>query len=248
MEQIITMNAITKAESIIANGTRRVKVRYNDGTYSVLRIFKSTTGNICEFKKGSNRTGWHLNFQNIVDINPIIPKKTQADKWKDAWEKVVSRLEKSGLWENVLPNIKLALNMGYDRVKKAADDYWHITYGSDRDVKIKAYLEKYPELSKENDNKELYVNTEVIWFCGSSPKVKKMRFCKYNNEFYLQAIQKAMLNKSKHSASGRFHYDISFEYNPETNRAWYSEEYKGCGNGHYYLALDATHAIYYEKD
>ena len=30
--------------------------------------------------------------------------------------------------------------------------------------------------------------------------------------------------------------------------AWYSEEYRGCGNGHYYLMFDATHAIFYEDD
>jgi hypothetical protein len=30
--------------------------------------------------------------------------------------------------------------------------------------------------------------------------------------------------------------------------AWYSEEYRGCLNGHYYLMFDATHAIFYEDD
>ena len=30
--------------------------------------------------------------------------------------------------------------------------------------------------------------------------------------------------------------------------AWYSEEYRRCGNGHYYLMFDATHAIFYEDD
>ena len=29
---------------------------------------------------------------------------------------------------------------------------------------------------------------------------------------------------------------------------WYSKEFKGCGNGHYYLALDATHTIFVEDD
>ena len=31
-------------------------------------------------------------------------------------------------------------------------------------------------------------------------------------------------------------------------RGFYSEEFKGCGNGHYYLLFDATHAIFYEDD
>ena len=30
--------------------------------------------------------------------------------------------------------------------------------------------------------------------------------------------------------------------------AWLSLEYRNCGNGHYGLLLDATHAIFYEDD
>ena len=32
------------------------------------------------------------------------------------------------------------------------------------------------------------------------------------------------------------------------NYAWYSEEYKGCLNGHYYIALDEKHVWFYEDD
>ena len=31
-------------------------------------------------------------------------------------------------------------------------------------------------------------------------------------------------------------------------RGWYSEEYRDCGNGHYYLLIDAKHAIFSEND
>ena len=47
---------------------------------------------------------------------------------------------------------------------------------------------------------------------------------------------------------GRSSYDVSFSYDPKLQHAWYSEEYKNCGNGHYYLALDETHALFYEDD
>ena len=30
--------------------------------------------------------------------------------------------------------------------------------------------------------------------------------------------------------------------------AWLSNEYRNCGNGHYGLLLDATHAVFYEDD
>lgn len=84
-------------------------------------------------------------------------------------------------------------------------------------------------------------------------KIKKMIFHKSKWQNYITAeklkqIAYAMDNKEKFHTSGRNGYDVSFEYNPELNRAWYSEEYSGCGNGHYYLALNRTHAMYCEDD
>ena len=45
-------------------------------------------------------------------------------------------------------------------------------------------------------------------------------------------------------------YDNSIEFGVHGGRkcGWYSTEYRGCGNGHYYLALDERHAIYMETD
>lgn len=93
-----------------------------------------------------------------------------------------------------------------------------------------------------------------------NPKIKKMKFHKspylaYNTENVLRQIGEAMDNKIAY-ISGRYRngYDVSFEYKPASEnkdgiaRAWYSEEYKDCGNGHYYIALNRTHAIYWEKD
>ena len=84
-------------------------------------------------------------------------------------------------------------------------------------------------------------------------KIKTMIFhrSRWDNaktEHIRQNIAKALKNKTSYQCRGSNGYDVSFEYDAEKNKAWYSEEYVGCGNGHYYLALDSTHAIYYEKD
>ena len=71
---------------------------------------------------------------------------------------------------------------------------------------------------------------------------------KYQNEYVLARIKAALEHKVESRESARASYDVSFSYNPELSKAWYSEEYKGCGNGHYYLALDAAHALFYEDD
>ena len=42
-------------------------------------------------------------------------------------------------------------------------------------------------------------------------------------------------------------YDISMSIDTD-GRAFYSEEYRNCGNGHYFLLLDERHAIHVEDD
>lgn len=76
----------------------------------------------------------------------------------------------------------------------------------------------------------------------------KSRWDNAKTEHIRRNIAEALKNKTSYQCRGSNGYDVSFEYDAEKNKAWYSEEYVGCGNGHYYLALDSTHAIYYEKD
>ena len=242
------MTIVEKAELLSKTSVKQVKITYADGYVETARLFRSAGNEICKYKKGSTRRGYRLLFNEIVDIAPVVSRKTKAQKWEDGWKKVKSRIEKSGLWANLIPDIDIALKMGYDLVSQASDDYWKLSYKEEeRASHIEAFLAKYPLLA--HDNRTDTVNTTVIWQMRDIPRVKKMRFCKgsYNDAQLLQ-IQNAMDAQTKFGTSGRTNYDISFEYNPEKKLAWYSEEYKGCGNGHYYLALDATHAIYWEKD
>ena len=51
-----------------------------------------------------------------------------------------------------------------------------------------------------------------------------------------------------YSDTARASYDVSIRYNADKHMAWYSEEYKNCGNGHYYLALDHNTAVFCEND
>lgn len=116
----------------------------------------------------------------------------------------------------------------------------------------------------ENDNSVAsYINepnyTKVFSICNNFEmvmdcKIKKMSFHKYSfqkhdTEYVLGRIANAIDNKEKY-ISGKYYngYDVSVEYNPEKNGAWYSEEFKDCGNGHYYLMLNRTHAVHYEDD
>ena len=94
------------------------------------------------------------------------------------------------------------------------------------------------------------VNTSRLWMFAKIPRVKKMRLSNHaaNNAMHLEVIRQGLAEKTDISIHSRSQYDTTFEYKPEANKAWYSEEFRGCGNGHYYLALDSTNALFYEDD
>ena len=223
-----------------------------DGKKVKLRLFKKDNI-ICYFKKNSCKYGYRLEDYgnrledncNLTDIFPITHHKSINQKWEDGWKKVKTKLEASGLWENVIKEIDIVLDIGYEKMQLLYEKYWNI---EDKNKQIEYIKQVDKRLIGLNDKGEEYIITNLIWSYAGLSQVKKMYFGKYENNNVLEKIQNAMQNKIKISEHGRASYDVSFEYNPEHNRAWYSEEYKGCGNGHYYIALNNTHALFSEND
>ena len=83
----------------------------------------------------------------------------------------------------------------------------------------------------------------------SDCNLKSMYFGKGSNARVKEEIRVALENKQAYdSGRCRANYDVSFSYCPAKHKAWYSEEYKDCGNGHYYIALDANTALFVEND
>jgi hypothetical protein len=203
--------------------------------------------------KNKRRWGYELFLtEDLVDIQVVKPSaKTPEAKWRDGWNKVLSKLEKSGLWQDIAANIRTVFEVGFEKVTEAYRIYW-LNYPGDwiesEKARTQAIFDIDSRLTYTNDKGELHVNTEIVWYLSKQPKIKKMYFGKYYTEDILAGIAKAMAEKREHHVARTAGYDVSFEYKPEANKAWYSEEYRGCGNGHYYLALDATHALFYEDD
>ena len=219
-----------------------------DGTKVKLRLFKSHE-DIGYFKKGSRKRGYRVDeFNTFIDILPITHYKTTQQKWETGWVKTKNRLEISGLWADVVKEITIALEIGYEKMKLLYDKYWEMKNEDER----LAYIKQVDcRLIATDENGKEHIKSSLVWNYAKLPKVKKMRFhnCREQNEAALQSIQKAMADKKTLHMDGRTGYDVSFEYAPEKgNKAWYSEEFKNCGNGHYYLAISPTHALFSEDD
>lgn len=68
------------------------------------------------------------------------------------------------------------------------------------------------------------------------------------NKRQLQKVKEALEEKREYRDYTYWNFDFSISTEEWGKRAWYSREYKGCGNGYYYLLLDYNTALFYEKD
>ena len=235
---------LQQAEQLLTVHLRNVNVTLQDGTKQNIRIARAYDGAVMYMSRRKRRRGHYLSELPIVSIRAIQPRKSTEQKWIDGWKKVVVKLRESGLWSQIIPDIELALSLGYKTMIEASDLYWN----TPNDKQIEVFSERFPKLLYQNDKGEPCLNYSLIWSYCKLPIVKKMRFRKWGNEDYLKRIQQAMTEKKTCKEWGRYGYDISFEYHPEREAAFYSEEYRNCGNGHYYIALNATHALFREND
>ena len=231
----------------------KLNVVWKDGRKTTERLFKGSSGSLAFFLKGSSRRGnvlsrWSVDEQ-IQSVTPVKHKQTnESDVWYRKMNEIKNRLERSGLWSNVLRNVNDAIDIGYDKIREAYkiyDNVYNENVSNDERQRLRVErIRAVDERLIENNS----VRTSIIWEYNTIPKIKKMYFGKGWNDHYLEIIRKALEEKRDERVSATAGYDVSFEYRAKDNNAWYSEEYRGTGNGHYYIALDETHALFVEDD
>jgi hypothetical protein len=209
-----------------------VYVTYTDNTREKRRLFKSYVGGICMFHKGSKISGMLLNDNVTSDIKSIVEVKTKTDLEKVRFflNKTIKLLNQSGLWS------------------KRKEDFIKLNNQSDE------WLEKYIHSDwdiQDTMNKEIGISRWVDNLLTSAKiGVVSITYNKYEKEQIIKDFSEAIKNKTSYDNCWRYGYDcsVSCRQNSEEMCAWYSKEYRDCGNGHYYYAIDASHAIFGEDD
>ena len=225
---------------------------FENGEMIKVRLFRSSSGDPCVFEKGRKRYGQRIYFGNYRNITEVIfaKEKSMRSQWEKSLIRARNILEQSGLWEELLEDINTALAIGFDKLlesEKIMDKRRDaVSYDENYRLNLRD-LEAYePRLVKVvSENKS--ANLTILRYLIRPLKIKKMNFGSLNKE-KLDRVKEAFRQKIRITETGIKSYDITFEYSPEKNKAWYSEEYRNCGNGHYYLALSETHAVFWEDD
>ena len=221
------------------------------------RAMKEDDENIFVYAPKKTRRGWRFStsyFEKHFDYY-IKTESDENEEWHNRLKNAIKKMEKSGLWENVKTVFQNLLSMDINEQNEIREIRWRWLDGlsyqeqieqNEKDIADK-YEKKYPFLFTVNESGEKIFNSEYVE-SYTRCKTKSMYFGKWRNTDTKQRIAEAMANKTEITERGYTSYDVTFSYVPEQNRAYYSEEYRGCGNGHYYLAIDANTALFYEDD
>jgi hypothetical protein len=226
----------TALEIVKAHDKQTFTITWSNGTKTKNRLFVSSNGMLCEFKKGCRRWGYPISPYNIVSIECIVKKVvTPVDIFRRNVKNVIKYLSASGLWSPMLETAKVFLTLP-DEVLLKANDNWD-TYHALMNGDLKGYQ---------------WFGIDCFFHLFTDKAIKTVNYDRWSREYDTKAVADHIANKQRYSIKWRKGYDNSLELKFEDNcpyhRGWYSEEYKDCGNGHYYFLLDEKHVLFGEND
>lgn len=93
-----------------------------------------------------------------------------------------------------------------------------------------------------------YCNEHNISHLSGNDRIYRPFKIRSFRDYQLQKVKAALDNWEDYSNYAYGAYDYSIHANGIQKKGWYSAEYKGCGNWHYYILLDYDTALFYEDD
>lgn len=224
--------------------TKKYRVSMIGGKTRIVRLWLHSDGCVCIIGKGKRHYGHHLSSYSWDDLkewtNIKLVEHRQSDKVrlvKRRAQDAVKYLTASGFWTDIKEGIEYFLAH-----EKLIEEFC-------KDMAEDSY-EKFYKECREGGKYEWCPCHQVFESFYRKNCWKSIAYSKWNRKSYNADVEKAIAEKRNYSHRWTNGYDNSLEivFDEKMPRAWYSEEYRGCGNGHYYLLFDATHAIYYEDD
>lgn len=252
--------------------TKEFTVILMDGSKQKMRLFVGMTGEPCYFKKGSTTTGYRIDIDKVQNIIPKQPRPTEEYRmFKRNVAKAASLLRESGYWKKIQQKMADMAALTEDEYEEVCRLYksWDNVYDDCRGMDFK---DTQAEQRQRRETFEKFFTDRGLepadiyhfWQLRKKGQIISIPYSNGNNdkEELLQEANRKLQRVKEGESSTKEHrnsetmrwygsYDYSIEFHKDEQgeiKAWYSAEYKGCGNGHYYLLLDTTHAIFYEDD
>jgi len=224
------------------------KFRVSDANGVSFRAMIEPDGRVFLFRPRSSRYGRRYSQDEFVALFTYVKGTSEAEQWQKNVRKVIQKLKRSGLMPWILEVFENLSTMSYEDFKGIKEAYNNRPYIKDAEERLAnlkdvlaPYIAKYPFIFDKDINYD-YLSGGI-----ADAKLKSMYFGNFNKSDKAQ-IKDALANKTALTFNRRTSYDVTFSYDPSMNKAFYSEEFKNCGNGHYYLVLDENTALFCESD
>lgn len=225
----------------VGKGIAKVRITLADGRKVVKRIFISTRNGhfVCECARKSTTSGYIIREddyeRNWVSMVKVGSNVNLVSRMKKRANDALRMLTESELWSDIKDEIVEFLKLSDDVIKS---DFVEVSPYKTYNTKKYKWLHTYQVFES--------FKASVCW---KAPSFDKWDL---NKASVITNVQNAIILKRDFSCRWRNKYDNSISIKQDNGhgiaRGWYSEEYKNCGNGHYYLLFDAKHAIFYEDD
>ena len=215
-----------------------VQVKHQNGESKKYRLFYSKQGDLCYLKPRSRTKGFMFANDSTIVAYSILNADGSAKKvepWEREYRKFMNYRKK--FTEEAHPNLWEHVREGY----KAADPelvrakLMEVSQGEDG-YRFYDVFRNLPEVLSLNDYKSTNIGNSI-------PKGLRQK--------YLAEIAEAIENKKEKSWKWRGDYDykVSLQHNGNGHFVGYfSQEFKDCGNGHYWLLINPTIAVFVESD
>jgi len=238
---------LQEIETLFESGITKMVATLDDGSKMNLRLFRGVnTKDLCYMRKGSRRFGYRLSnlIPRIESVKYSGNKKEQLSvvqkevemlrKFKKAFTTTIHK----NLWGDMQDGYSRLNISEFELVMAGAEDYPKTSY----DV--------YTHLSKFSRDNNLHLITENNY---KTTTIKSQKPVEQERQYTscVDNIARHLDNKENFSYHWRSKYDVSVSgklCDDGVYRAWLSLEFKGCGNGHYYLLINENTAVFSEDD
>jgi hypothetical protein len=233
-------------KSIVTNNfAKPYRVNLIGGGSKIVRLWQTNDGRIAIMDKGRKKWGHELNTWSdhyedwatlrLVEHDEIDYYKRFVKRATDA----LKMLNESGLWKDIKQSIEHFFALTESEQKELVND-----------IMTDSYELFYKEVYKENGKYSWVSGYQVFEAFVRKTCWKSIAWRKWERECMSAEVADCIKNGIEFSKRWENGYDNSLEisFDNDYPRGWYSCEYRGTGNGHYYLLFDATHAIFYEDD
>jgi hypothetical protein len=228
-------------EIVNHSDTKEYRVSIIGGKSKVVRLWLHSNNCVAIISKGRRYYGHYLSsWDGIEDwVTLKLVQHTPSDKVKLVKKRAQDALKyltASGFWADIKKEIEYFLeNVDIEEFCK--------------DMAKDSYENFYCQ--RDEGQKYAWCRTYQVFESFYSKRCwKSIAWSKYSRQRESAEIENAIKDKKDYHRRWTNGYDNTLEvrFDEDCPRGWYSEEYRGSGNGHYYLLFDATHAIFYEDD